>query len=137
MGAAAVMGGAMDNLMAGNGSNAVQDATRRASAPGSNTGGGFSSIFNLKSVISAATKSPQNPPQPATAPSASNFYVAPPPAATEPINVEMHSHSNASLPQKSVQGIVLSMEASVLSTCFLWLGDFLFFVGILMKYCFN
>lgn len=124
MGAAAVMGGAMDSLVAGNSNNSVQDATRRASAPVSNTG--FSSIFNLKSVISAASKAPQNPTPPAVAPTTSNFYVSSP-AVAEPINVEMHSHSNATVPQKTVQGIVLSVEASISFTCCNGLVIFLFF----------
>lgn len=104
MGAAAVMGGAMDSLM-NNTANA--EHARRASTPGSsgNTGGGFSSIFNLKSVISAATKTAP-PPAPQPAPPTSNFYVSSPPVAPEPIAVDLHSQTHAASPQKSVQGIV-------------------------------
>lgn len=100
MGAAAVMGGAMDGLMTVNGSSGGQEQARRASTPGttSNTGGGFSSIFNLKSVISAATKTALTPTT-----SASNFYVSP--VAPEPIRVDLHSQSHPAAPQKSVQGL--------------------------------
>lgn len=121
MGAAAVMGGAMENLLGGNGSNTIQaqaqaqDSARRSSTPGASTGGGFSSIFNLKSVISAATKTT---PAPQPTPSASNFYVSSPPVVpVEPITVELRSQSIATVPQKTVQGIVFSLDAFEKSVC--------------------
>lgn len=94
------MGGAMDNLMGGSSNNSNQDHARRSSTPGGSSGttsGGFNSIF--KSVINAATKT-------TTAPSASNFYVAPLPVAPEPIAIDSHSQPHVAPPQKSVQGIV-------------------------------
>lgn len=109
MGAAAVMGGAaaLDNLLSGNGNSIAQEQVRRASTPGTtaNTGGGggFSSIFNLKSVISAATKTSAPSPQPTPA---SNFYVTSPPVAPEPMNSDLHMQTQAAAPQKSIQGIV-------------------------------
>lgn len=129
VGAAAVMGGAMDNLLSGN-SNSSQEQARRASAPGtsSNTSGGFSSIFNLKSVINAATKAAPNPqPTPCT----SNFYVSSPPV--EPICVDLHSPHHTAAPQKTVLGTVKRLPGlrSFLFPLF-WL-----FVCLLMKYCFN
>lgn len=124
MGAAAVMGGAMDGLLSGNGNNSNQDSARRSSTPGASTGGGFSSIFNLKSVINAATKTA--PPAPQPTPSASNFYVSSPPVVpVEPIAVELRSQSNATVPQKTVQGIVSRWMLS--KTLFVFLAFCLFF----------
>ena len=103
MGAAAAMGGAMENLLSNN-SNLNPDGTRRSSTPGpsgnSGSGGGFSSIFNFKSVMNAATK----PTVPQPAPPTSSFFVPSPPVAQEPIAVDSHSHAAA--PQRSVQGTV-------------------------------
>lgn len=99
MGAAAVMGGAMENLL---GNNTIAEGARRSSTPGPSNATGFSVFNNFKSVISAATKS--STPQPA--PAASNFYVSSPPVAPEPIAVDVHSPTYASPPQKSVQGTV-------------------------------
>lgn len=84
----------MENLIS---TNPNQEPTRRGSTP-TTTAGGFSSIFNLKSVISAATK--QQPAQPNT-----NFYVPPPitvPNAEQAAMIE--SHTVASSSPKSVQG---------------------------------
>lgn len=94
MGAAIAIDG-QNNLMSGK----TQDEIRRASAPetrNTSGGGGFTSIFNLKSVINAASKPAANP-----APSTSNFYVTQP----EAINVDLPSQPHA--PMRSVQGIVL------------------------------
>lgn len=114
MGAAAVMGGAMDGLLSGANNNSNQEQARRASTP-SSTGGGFSSIFSLKSVLSAATKTA---PSPQPAPATSNFYVSPPPVASEPIAVDSPSHTAP--PQKSVQGIVgCFSRLRVVCFCFL------------------
>jgi hypothetical protein len=137
MGAAAVMGGAMDNLLNNNTSH--PDPSRRASTPNTSStgGGGFSSIFNLKSVINAATKTQAPNPQPA--PSTSNFYVSSPPVATEPITVDLHSQSHTTAPQKSVQGILLCLRWLPFF-CFVFVVlvfYFTFSVCLLMKYCFN
>jgi hypothetical protein len=87
----------MENLMS---ANPNQDQARRGSTP-TTTSGGFSSIFNLKSVISAATKQ-----QPAQNPANnSNFFVPPPitvPTAEQAAMIE--SHAVASSSPKSVQG---------------------------------
>lgn len=104
--------GAMDGLLTGSVSSAQE--VRRASAPpttsSANSGGGFSSIFNLKSVISAATKNAPST-QPSTS-SSTNFYVSSSPVAPETVN--MHLQSQTAAPQKSVQGIVSQqMQAAV------------------------
>lgn len=114
MGAAAVMGGAMDGIM--NSTN--QDNARRSSTPNSSGGGGFSSIFNLKSVISAATKTAPTAQPPAA--STSNFFVSSPPVAPEPIAVDFQS--NTAPPQKSVQGIVGCLGRRSFLFCFHFLS---------------
>lgn len=105
VGAAAVMGGTMDSLLSSNAISKNQDQARRSSTPGANSAGGFSSIFNLKSVINSVTKTASNP---QAAPSTSSFPVSSSAVASEPFNVELQSQSNSSLPQKSVQGILFS-----------------------------
>lgn len=89
-------GSAMENLISNNSVNQNQENIRRASTPSANSNasaaGGFSSIFNLKSVINAAKTS-----QPPTIPvSNSNFYVPSSAVSDQPIA--------ESLPLKSVQG---------------------------------
>lgn len=108
----------MDGIM----STASQDQARRASTPNSSGGGGFSSIFNFKSVISAANKTAPTPQSPAA--SSSNFFVSSPPVAPEPIAVDLHPQSHAAPPQKSVQGIVGCLGRVV--------SGFLCFVGFLL-----
>ena len=86
----------MENLM---NVNQNQDQARRGSTPTS-TSGGFSSIFNLKSVINAATK----PQQPANN---SNFNVPPPitvPTAEQATIIESHAVASPSPKTTSVQG---------------------------------
>jgi hypothetical protein len=119
MGAAAVMGGAMENLL---GNNTIVEGARRSSTPGPSTSNSFSVFNNFKSVIGAATKSSTQPTS-----ATSSFYVSSPPVAPEPIAVDKHSPP----PQKTVQGTVWMLcPASVVVFLFR-----LFFV--LMKYCFN
>lgn len=90
----------MENLMS---ANPNQEVPRRSSTPTANAGGGFSSIFNLKSVISAATKGSAQQQQHQT--TNSNFYVPPPitvPTAAEQSAAIIESHASAS--PKSIQG---------------------------------
>jgi hypothetical protein len=136
MGAAAVMGGAMDSLMSGNGINSSQEQTRRSSTPSSsgNTSG-FGGIFNLKSVISAATKSSTN--------SSGSLSMPPPPVAPEPINVDMQPPPTpATPPHRSVQGTVWgSRRLELLLFGFGFVRPFVlvffFCLCFSMKYCFN
>lgn len=130
----------MENLMS---ANPNQEQTRRGSTP-TTTSGGFSSIFNLKSVISAATK------QPAPA-NNSNFYVPPPitvPTAEQAALIE--SHAVASSSPKSVQGTTNNPNLCLSIVCTsVSCGDcnYLFSSSLtnliyscsffLMKYCFN
>lgn len=116
VGAAAVMGGAMNGLLSGP-ANSTQDPTRRSSIPGEKAGGGFSSMFNLKSVINTVTK-PVTTPQPTSSTSTSNFYVSAPPIPQEPINYDLHSQLNASPPQKSIQGRYFSLALRLLFVLF-------------------
>lgn len=105
----------MESLM--NVSNLNQqnpDGQRRASTPNaspattqsSNSGGGFSSIFNLKSVINAATKTAQHQPQHSPVHTTSNttFHI-PPPVATfaEQSAMAESNVPSSSISQKSVQ----------------------------------
>lgn len=101
MGAAAVLGGAVDV----NTNSVAHDQARRPSPPSANQGGGFGSIFNLKSVINAVTKSESNP-----IPTPSTSCAVP----SEPINFEYDS----GLPQKSVQGIISFCEFMFCLFCF-------------------
>ncbi|KAG5672522.1 hypothetical protein PVAND_002645 [Polypedilum vanderplanki] len=116
--AATGFGPAVENLI---NVNQNQDHTRRASTPGASTtananpsgGGGFSSIFNLKSVINAATKSSHQPSSqqqqtPSIPVSNSNFYVPPPPLPVDQQTlIDTHNNSNSTMIQKSVQGTTL------------------------------
>lgn len=97
----------METLMSNSNMNQNLETARRASTPTASTGnsGGFSSIFNLKSVISAATKGTQQQQQqqPAQTTSNSNFYVSPPITAFADQS-ESHQQSSSNISQKSVQG---------------------------------
>lgn len=92
-----LLGSASGLDMSGKSNPLTQDEIRRASAPETRNAagsGGFTSIFNLKSVINAATKTVN----PAT--STSNFFVPQP----EAINVDSPPQPHAAT--RSVQGIV-------------------------------
>lgn len=96
----------MENLMS---ANPNQESSRRGSTPTTTSApsGGFSSIFNLKSVISAATKQshPQQQQQAPIPTATSNFYVPPPIAVPTAEQVAMiESHAITSSSPKSVQG---------------------------------
>jgi hypothetical protein len=115
----------VENLISANNNNINQnqDNARRASTPGASTtsntiassgSGGFSSIFNLKSVINAATKTSHPPPQqplPQIPVPNSNFYVPQPPVDQNLI--ETHNAAAAAMSQKSVQGSLSTSEKSV------------------------
>ena len=109
VGAAAVMGGAMDNLLNANANNTTEDQAQKSSASGTNSGGGLSSLFNLKSVVNSVAK-PTSTPTQQSVPSTSNFFVSSPATAADPMNVELQSNFDASLPQKSVQGIIIFLQ---------------------------
>lgn len=102
----------IENLIS---ANPNQDTTRRGSTP-TTTSGGFSSIFNLKSVISAATK----PTQIST--TNSNFNVPPPitvPTAEQAAMIEAHAIASSS--PKSVQGTQnLILISNCVRICFMW-----------------
>ena len=102
MGAAAagmaMSGAKIDGLL--NNSSGVVDS-RRSSTPNTSIGSSFSSIFSLKSVMSAASKTPPTAPIPAApvvAPSTSNFYVPQPVADTVVVSSQTEQ-------LKTVQGI--------------------------------
>lgn len=101
MGAAAagmaMSGAKIDGLL--NNSSVVD--SRRSSTPNTSIGSSFSSIFSLKSVMSAASKTSQAAPTPAAAvvaPSTSNFYVPQPVAETVVVSPQTEQ-------LKTVQGI--------------------------------
>ncbi|XP_070503254.1 calcium/calmodulin-dependent protein kinase type II alpha chain isoform X2 [Chironomus tepperi] len=114
----------MESLMNANNLNQNQDNSRRSSTPSASSstpttssGGGFSSIFNLKSVISAATKTAhqlQNSPIQTT--SNTNFHMPQPVTTSADQSSIMESQSYpANISQKPVQDIRIVCPAKTYS----------------------